>query len=41
MINKIKSNKYRVVSKKGKNLGEFKTEKEAEKKITTSGIFQT
>lgn len=40
MIKKLKPGKYRVVSKKGKNLGEFSTEKEAKERLQQVEYFK-
>lgn len=39
MIRKIK-NKYKVISKKGKNLGTYKTKEEAEKRLRQIEYFK-
>lgn len=40
MIKKLKPGKYRIVSEKGKKLGEYKTKKEAEERLRQIEYFK-
>lgn len=40
MIRKLRPGKYRVVSKKGRNMGTFETEKEAKERLREVEYFK-